>query len=171
MFAILETQDLVTLVPWTFIAQICNLFIQVMLIKKFLFKPVQKMIKDRQDEIDGLFLDAENAKSEAEALKTDYESKLQNARETSAEMIRSAAATANKTGEEIIRSAKADAQALKDKAARDIELERKKALNEMKDDVSAIALSIAEKVVQKEINAQDQQAFIDEFIEKIGDVQ
>ena len=86
-------------------------------------------------------------------------------------MIRSAAATANKTGEEIIRSAKADAQALKDKAARDIELERKKALNEMKDDVSAIALSIAEKVVQKEINAQDQQAFIDEFIEKIGDVQ
>jgi len=166
-----EAESLISINVLTMFFTLVNMILTYLILKKFLFKPVQKMIKDRQDEIDGLFLDAENAKSEAEALKTDYESKLQNARETSAEMIRSAAATANKTGEEIIRSAKADAQALKDKAARDIELERKKALNEMKDDVSAIALSIAEKVVQKEINAQDQQAFIDEFIEKIGDVQ
>ena len=150
---------------------VINLLLLFFVIWKFLFKPVQKMIKDRQDEIDGLFLDAENAKSEAEALKSDYEGKLQTAKETSAEMIRSAAATANKTGEEIIRSAKADAQALKEKAVRDIELEKKKALNEMKDDISSIALDIASKVVQKEINAQDQQAFIDEFIEKMGDVQ
>lgn len=167
----MEAESLISINVLTMFFTLVNMILTYLILKKFLFKPVQKMIKDRQDEIDGLFLDAENAKSEAEALKTDYESKLQNARETSAEMIRSAAATANKTGEEIIRSAKADAQALKDKAARDIELERKKALNEMKDDVSAIALSIAEKVVQKEINAQDQQAFIDEFIEKIGDVQ
>ena len=167
----MEAESLISINVLTMFFTLVNMILTYLILKKFLFKPVQKMIKDRQDEIDGLFLDAENAKSEAEALKNDYEGKLQTAKETSAEMIRSAAATANKTGEEIIRSAKADAQALKEKAARDIELEKKKALNEMKDDISSIALDIASKVVQKEINAQDQQAFIDEFIEKIGDVQ
>ena len=167
----MEAESLISINVLTMFFTLVNMILTYLILKKFLFKPVQKMIKDRQDEIDGLFLDAENAKSEAEALKSDYEGKLQTAKETSAEMIRSATATANKTGEEIIRSAKADAQALKEKAARDIELEKKKALNEMKDDISSIALDIASKVVQKEINAQDQQAFIDEFIEKIGDVQ
>ena len=44
----MQVQDLVTIVPWTFIAQICNLFIQVYLIKRFLFKPVNQMLEKRR---------------------------------------------------------------------------------------------------------------------------
>ena len=167
----MEAESLISINVLTMFFTLVNMILTYLILKKFLFKPVQKMIKDRQDEIDGLYQDAENAKKEAQVLKMDLEGKLQSAKETSAEIIRSAAATANKTSEEIIRSAKADASALKDKAARDIELEKKKALNEVKDEISALALQIAEKVVQKEISAEDQQSFIDEFIEKIGDVQ
>ena len=62
-----ETQDLVTIIPWTFIAQICNLFIQCWLIKKFLFKPVCAIIEKRRALADSQIQDAKKAKEEAEA--------------------------------------------------------------------------------------------------------
>ena len=165
----MEAESLISINVLTMFFTLVNMILTYLILKKFLFKPVQKMIKDRQDEIDGLYQDAEKVKNDAELLKTDYEGKLLNAKETSAEMIRSATVTANETREEIIRTAKADAAAIKEKARHDIELEKKKALNEVKEDISAIAMEIAGKVVRKEINAEDQREFINEFIEKIGD--
>ncbi len=165
------TESLISINVLTMFFTLVNMILTYLILKKFLFKPVQKMIKDRQDEIDGLYQDAENAKTEAEEMKADLESRLQGAKETSAEMIRSAAATAGKRSEEIIRSAKNDAAALKEKAMQDIALEKKKALNEVKDDISVLALEIAEKVIRKEINAEDQKMFVDEFIDRIGEVQ
>ena len=71
-----ETQDLVTIIPWTFIAQICNLFIQCWLIKKFLFKPVCAIIEKRRALADSQIQDAKKAKEEADAMKADYEAEM-----------------------------------------------------------------------------------------------
>ena len=74
-----DDQDLVTLVPWTFIIQICNLFIQVYLIKKFLFKPINDILAKRQELADRAIREARDAQTKADSLKEQYESSLTNA--------------------------------------------------------------------------------------------
>ncbi|MBQ8025136.1 MAG: F0F1 ATP synthase subunit B [Oscillospiraceae bacterium] len=162
-------ENFIGLNPWTALFTLCNLVITFLILRKFLFKPVKKMIDSRQKEIDDLYADAGAAKSEAEAMRSDYEQKLLEARQTSAEILRQAQSDADAKGEEILRQARSDADALRDKARSDIALEKKKALNDIKSDISQIALDIAEKVVEKEINAADQQALIEEFIRNMGD--
>ena len=62
--------------PWTFIAQICNLFLQMYLIKRFLFKPVNEMLQKRRAMADAEIQDATKAKEEAVAMKTEYEQNM-----------------------------------------------------------------------------------------------
>lgn len=157
--------------PWTALFTLLNLIITFLILKKFLFKPVKKMIDDRQQEIDGLYADADSKIAEAETLRTEYAEKIEGAKEESSEIIRAARASAQQQGDEIIRGAQEEASAIKQKAMDDIALERKKALNEVKDDISDIALAIAERIVGKELDADDQSALIDEFIGKMGEAQ
>ena len=72
----MQVQDLVGIVPWTFIAQICNLFIQVYLIKRFLFKPINEMLEKRRQMADAQIQDAVKAKNEADAIKAEYEQNM-----------------------------------------------------------------------------------------------
>ena len=155
--------------PWTALFTLLNLVLTFLILKKFLFKPVNKMIDDRQKEIDDLLTNAAEAKSEAEALRADYARRLTEAKDTSAQIISDAAHEANLRGEEILRQARQEADALREKAGADIALERKKALNEVKGDISRIALDIAEKVVERELNAKDQERLIEGFLRDMGD--
>lgn len=76
----MQVQELVGIVPWTFIAQICNLFIQMYLIKRFLFKPINEMLEKRRAAADAEITDAEAAKKEANAIKEEYEQNMQEPR-------------------------------------------------------------------------------------------
>ena len=155
--------------PWTALFTLLNLVLTFLILKKFLFKPVNKMIDDRQKEVDDIFAEAEDAKQKAETMRADYDRKLAEAKETSAQIVSDATREANRRGEEIIRQARADADALREKAGADIALERKKALNEVKSDISRIALDIAEKVVERELNANDQDRLIESFLRDMED--
>ena len=138
-------------------------------LKHFLFKPVMKLIQDRQDEIDGMYADADKAKETAENLQAEYEQKLSVATETSERIVREAVARGQSKEDEIIRQANAEASAIMDKAAADIAQEKKKAINDAKDEISDMAMAIAEKVVGRELNTQDQDKLFDEFLEELGD--
>ena len=156
---------------WTALFTLINFIVTFLILKKLLFKPVKKMIDDRQQEIDDLYADASAAKKQAQELQNQYSARLADAGQEASQLIQEASRTAQIRGDEILRSAKTDAQAILDKAQRDIALEKKKAMNDMKDDISGVALSIAEKVVEKEINEEDQQKLIASFIDKLGDAQ
>ena len=71
--------------------------------------------------------------------------------------------------EEIIRQANAEASAIMEKASADIAQEKKKAINDAKDEISGMAMAIAEKVVGRELNAQDQDKLFDDFLKELGD--
>ena len=73
-------QALITLDGWTFLAQICNLMIQLFIFKKFLLKPIKQVIADRKAKADSEIADAQKLRTEAEAMKAEYEQNLQNAR-------------------------------------------------------------------------------------------
>lgn len=166
-----NVQDLVEVVPWTIIAQLCNLLIQVYLFKRYLFEPVKKVIKKRQDEINGIYTSAEQAEEKAQSAKKDYEGLLEGAKSEAVQIVKAATNDAQARSSEIISEAKDEAAAIRKKASADIAREKKKALNDVKDDISTIAMDIAEKVVEKEINEKDQQTLIADFIEKMGDAQ
>lgn len=155
--------------PWTALFTLLNMVITFLILKKYLFKPVNKMIDDRQKEIDDLYADAEQSRKAAAEEKADYEKRLSEAEQISSEMIASAAQEANRKGDEILRQAKTEANAIREKASDDIALEKKKALNEAKDDISKLAVELAEKVVEKEIDEQDHTRLIEDFLRNVGD--
>ena len=75
----MEYQSLVGVVPWTFVAQICNLFLQAFLFKKFLFKPIKEIMHKRMQQVDDNYGAAEQANKDAQALKDEYEQRLASA--------------------------------------------------------------------------------------------
>lgn len=164
-----EFQELVTLIPWTFIAQILNLFLQVFLIKKFLFNPVRKILEKRKAMADAQISDATKAREDAEAMKAEYEQNMQDARDKANTILANAQKTASIKSEEIIKEASATAVSMKAKAERDIEQEKRKAVNEIKDEIGSMAVEIAGKVIEREISEEDHTKLIDEFIEKVGE--
>lgn len=162
-------QDLVTIVPWTLIAQICNLFIQMLLIKKFLFKPIRAVLEKRKAMADAEIQNATKAKEEAETMKAEYEAGIAEAHEKANEIIANAQKSAAKQSEDLIREASAQATQIKAKAESDIAQERRKAVNEIKDEIGSMAMEIAEKVIEREICEADHTKLIDEFIQKVGE--
>ena len=162
-------QALITLDGWTFLAQICNLMIQLVIFKKLLLNPVKKVIAERKAKADSQIADAEKLRTEAEAVKAEYEQNLQNARTEANQIVAAAQKTAAARSEELLGEARAQAAALKQKAEADIAQERKKAVNEVKDEIGGMAMEIASKVVEREIKEADHQDLIDEFIKNVGE--
>lgn len=154
---------------WTALFVLLNTTVLFLVLKKFLFVPVMNMIKSRQDEIDTMYLEADNAKNEALALEAEYKEKLSQATVTGERMVKEAMERGQSREEEIIRQANADASAIMAKASADIALEKKKALNDAKDEISDIAMAIAEKVVGRELNGADHADLVNGFIDRLGE--
>ena len=162
-------QALITLDGWTFLAQVCNLMIQLVIFKKLLLNPVKKVIAERKAKADSQIADAAKLRTEAEAMKAEYEQNLQNARAEANQIVAAAQKTATTRSEELLGEARAQAAALKQKAEADIAQERKKAVNEVKDEIGGMAMEIASKVVEREIKEADHKDLIDEFIKNVGE--
>ena len=154
---------------WTALFVLLNTTVLFLVLKRFLFVPVMNMIKARQEEIDGMYLEANTAKEEAKALEAEYQEKLSVAAETGERMVKEAVARGQHREEEIIRQANEEASAIMTKASQDIALEKKKALNDAKDEISDIAMSIAEKEVGRELSGKDHASLVDDFIDRLGD--
>ena len=161
-------QSLVTVNPVTLIAQICNLFIQLFLAKKFFLDKVKAILDQRREAADKEITDAQAAHAEAEEIKKTCEQNMLEARAKADDLLLNAQRTANSRSEEIIGQAQQAAAQIKQKAAADIEMEKKKALNDAKNEISGLAMAIAGKVVARELNAADQEQMIDRFINELG---
>ena len=161
-------QSLVTVNPVTLIAQICNLFIQLFLAKKFFLDKVKAILDQRREAADKEITDAQAARAEAEEIKKTYEQNMREARAKADDLLLNAQRSANSRSEEIIGQAQQAAAQIKQKAASDIEMEKKKAINDAKNEISGLALAIAGKVVARELNAADQEQMINRFIDELG---
>ena len=146
-----------------------NLVILYVFLKKLLFKPVTDMINSRQKEIDDMYSEAEGAKASANEMKAEYEEKIASADAESEEILRRAVRRAELREEEILREADKKAARVMERAEEQIELEKKRAVNDVKNEVSSIALGIAEAVIERDIDKKDHDSLIDEFIDKLGE--
>ena len=161
-------QSLVTVNPVTLIAQICNLFLQMFLVKVFFLDKIKAIIDARREAADKEITDARTAKEEAMVIKATYEQNMLESKAEAEKILQSAQQTAAKRGEQIISDAQKTAVAMKQRAEAEIAQEKKRVLNETKDEISEIAMAIAGKVVGRELTASDHAQMVDSFIDKLG---
>ena len=161
--------DIISLNIWHVAAALLNLLVLTWILKKFLFVPVQNLLAQRQAQVDTLYAEAEEANTAAKADRAAYEEKLAGAHAEAEEIVRSATVRADRMSDKILAEAAAKAADKMRKADADIAQEKKKALNDAKDEISSMAMAIAEKVVGRELNVQDQERLVDSFIDALGD--
>ena len=148
------TRAFVDLNLWSLFVTICNTLITFLIVKHFLFKPLRKMLAAREQEVRDLYAHAETDRREAEAMKRDIVSNAQK--------------RAERHAEQILEQANREAAVAKQRAEESIELERKKAMNQMKDEIADLSVMIASKVVEREVKADDHKRLIEDFIDKVG---
>lgn len=156
---------------WTALFVLLNFLLLFFVAKKFLFVPVKKMIDSRQQEIDDMYAQAQSAQDSAKALESEYQTKLETAQETSDRLVKEAVARGKSREEEIIHQANREADAIREKASADIAREKKQAVNDAKNEISALAMEIAGKVVGQSLDAARQEKLVDSFLEELGEQQ
>ena len=155
--------------PFTMIFAWANLLILFIVMSALVFKPIKKMIDTRQKEVDDMYENAEVAVKDAEAMRTDYEAKLAVANEESEEILKRAVRRAQLREEEILKEADAKAERVMERAEEQIELERRRAVNDVKNEVSAMAVGIAAAVIERDVDEKEHAKMIDEFINGMGE--
>lgn len=151
------------------VATLINTLIMFLVIKHFLFKPVNNILEKRKGEINKTYQEADEIKLEAEKFKSEYTEKLNGAENESENIINSARERANIISEEIVGEAKQEATNLISKANTQIEIEKKKAVNDIKNEITGMVFEVAEKVVEKEVSTKDNEKLIEEFINSVGE--
>lgn len=169
MIIMAGTLEFLSIDFWHILMAMGNLLILVLILKRFLFKPVQKILKQREDEVNKVYSDADDALNRANAEKELYHQKLSEAKSEADNLIKSANERAKAESAEIISGAKAEAERRRKNADEDIELAKKKAAEEMRDSISDMVITLAEQVVEKEIDANAHASLINEAIESLGE--
>ena len=145
----MQTLEIISVNIWQILISLANLVILFLLMKHFLYKPVKKVLAQRQKAIDDQYSEADKAKQAAEEERSVWEEKMQTAETRANEILQNATANASRRSDAIIPS-------------------RPKAEDDIKNDIVDLSAALTEKLLSREINSDDHKAFIDSFIEDIG---
>ena len=164
----LESLPVISVNIWSIVVSLANLLILTWVIRKFLFKRVQKVLDDRRAAIDEDYARAKSAQEEAEENRRNYEAAMAAAAQTSDQIIAEATRAAERRSGEIVAEAREKATELRRQAEADAVLERKKAAEDMKREIAEVSTQLTGKLLQREINEEDHRSLIDSFLKEIG---
>ena len=162
-----QSLDIISVNLWQILISLANLLIIYLILKKVLFAKVQGVMNTRQSQVTEMYDAADKSRTDAESMKQEYEEKLAEADK----IVRNATQTAQRRGDQIVQEASSQASHLKQKAEEEIAQEKRRMLTDVRGEISDLAVSIASKVVEREIRKEDQDTFVDEFIKNVGDRQ
>ncbi len=165
----MQSLDVISVNIWQVVASLLNLLIIFLIVKKILYKPVQNMLDARQKSIDDKYIEAEQAKNEAIADKLAYEERLSEAKAEADSIIENAVGIAKAREKEILSDARNEADSIINKAEKNAELELKRAEDLIKGEIVDVSTRLTEKILGREIKADDHTDLIDSFINEIGE--
>lgn len=146
-----------------------SVFVLFLFLSKLLFNPVRELLEKRQDKVAQDLEEAEKAKAKSIAIKEEYESKLKDVHKEAEGILSDTRKKALLQEKEIIEEAKEEAHRIRVRADKDIQLEKNKVKDEVKQEMIAIASAMAGKIVATSISEQQQDALIDETLKEMGD--
>ena len=164
-----QTLDVISVNIWQILISLINLLLLFLAVKKFLFKPVKKILEKRQNEIDEQYEKAKIAQDEADKSRDMWQEKLSGAKSEADAILQNATLQAKHREETMISEAEEKADAILRVAQNEAELERKKATEGIKREIIEVSSALTEKMLEREINSDDHRVLIDSFIEKIGE--
>ena len=144
-------------------------FFLFLLMSNLLFNPARKLLKDRQSRIAKDISDANEDKESAAALKAEYESKLKDIDKEAEVILSEARQKALKNESKIIDEAKQEAARIIKRAQEEAELEKKHAMDDVKQDMIQIASMMAQKVVAASIDTKIQDSLVEETLREMGE--
>lgn len=154
----------------TLIAQIFNFAILLIFLRLVAYKPIAKLLKERQDYIADNIAAAEEERKQAQELHEQYMADMQKAREEAQAIIEQATKAGEVRAQEILEAAKNEANRVKDNALKEIQREKEKAVSELKDQVAVLSVLVAEKIIGQAITSEIQHSLVQQFISEAGDL-
>lgn len=165
----MQNLEVISVNIWQILISLCNLLILFLILKKFLYAPVRKVLEARRSAIDIQYSDADKAKRTALSEKAEYEAKLLSAKAEADRIRANAAAEASNRGEKLLAEAKDKADGLVRRAESEVELEKQKASDEIKHEIADVSTKLAGKIIGREISEKDHRELIDSFIDDMGE--
>ena len=165
----MQTLDIISINLWQTLISLANLLIIFLILKKFFYKPVNKVLAERRALLDKQYADAQKAEDEARANKAEWEEKMQGAEDEAESILKEATVRAERRGEKIVEEAKEKAGVIVRTAEVEAELERKKAREGIKREIVDVSSCLSEKILEREIKTSDHKKLIDSFISEIGE--
>ncbi|MFO3719126.1 F0F1 ATP synthase subunit B [Staphylococcus felis] len=151
------------------VVTMATFIILLLLLRKFAWGPLKKVMDDRERSINSDIDEAEHAKLNAQRLEEENRQKLKETQEEIHKIIEDAKIQARRQQEEIIHEANQRANGMIETAQSEIKSEKERALAEINNQVSELSVLIASKVLRKEISEQDQKALVEKYIKEVGD--
>lgn len=165
----IQTLDVISVNLWQILISLANLLLIFLILKKLLWKPVKKVMDQRKAMVDKQFADAAAAEEQAMQDKAEWEARLQTADAEAKSRIDAADETARRHGDRIVAEAKDKAQGIIRQAEAEAVLERQKAEAGIKQEIAAVSAQLAEKMLEREVNADDHAKMIESFLDEVGD--
>lgn len=153
---------------WSIIWTIVNILVLFLFLKKFLFKPVTEMMEKRKNAIETSLQEAEDTKSEALKMKTDYENQLSMAKEDASLILKESRERAAREFNEQMKESKEMAAKIVQEASVAIELEKRKSLLEAQAEIATVALLAASKVIEKNVDDNTNKQMLNSFLNEVG---
>ncbi len=164
----MQTLDIISVNLWQILISLLNLLLLFLILKRFLYKPVKRLLAERQAQIDADYAAAERDKIEAAADRAHWERQLSDARERADAIISEATVSANNRGEKIIGEARERADGIVRRAEAEAAQEMKKAEETIKQEIVGVSTALTEKMLEREINEKDHRTLINDFISQLG---
>ena len=165
----MQTLEIISINLWDILISLCNLLILYLILKKFLYKPVKKMLAARTAALNAQYEKASATEADALQLKAEWEEKMAGADAKANDILQRATENAQKRGDAIISESEDEAVRILRRAEADAEAERRKAEAGIRKEIVDVSAALSEKMLAREINAEDHRVLIDQFLAEIGD--
>ncbi len=147
---------------------IANIIILFFFLRWLLYKPITKFLQNRANEIQKQVDEAAQKYSDAEQLKAKYDEMMENAQDLATELINKSKTVADEQAKQIVLEAEEGAAEIRTRTQKHIESQKQQAVIEMRQEVTRMAIQIAEKVLQREVSYEDNKNVINDFFEKVS---
>ena len=165
----MQPSEIITVNIWQIVVSLLNLVILFLIVKKFLYKPIKKTLKDREEKLEEKYTEADERLENAKNTEAELNEKLSEADKAAEQIVSDATVVAERRKAEITREAQAEADNIVRLAHAEAELERKKAQGDIKTQIGDVSLALSEKLIEREIKEEDHHNLIARVISQIGD--
>ena len=169
MWPEIQSQQIISVNLWQIVISLCNLVILFLIVRRFLYKPVKRVLAERQAHVDGVYEAADEARRKAEADQAAWADRMAHAREEADAIVSRASENARLSSDLLVSDARARAEGIVRQAEEEAVLTQQKAQEGIRRELAGVSTELAEKVLGREINERDHRALIDRFIDGLED--